>query len=114
MPRGHGDQPASEFGLEDPGESQGRFAAIVRDAHDGVIAKDLEGTITAWNPAAERMYGYASEEAIGRHISMIVPGDHAHEEQVILDKIKAGQRLDTYETERIRKDGARIDVSLTV
>src|SRR4051794_10154353 len=114
MPRGHADHPAGDYGLEDPRESQGRFAAIVRDAHDGVIAKDLKGIITAWNPAAQRMYGYTPEEAIGRHISMIVPGDHAHEEQVILDKIAAGQRLDTYETERIRKDGVRIDVALTV
>jgi PAS domain S-box-containing protein len=114
MPRADADTPAGGYDLRDPAGSQGRFAAIVQDAHDGVIAKDLDGIITAWNPAAQRMYGYTPQEAIGRHISMIVPGDHAREEQVILDKIKSGERLDTYETERIRKDGVRIDVSLTV
>jgi PAS domain S-box-containing protein len=106
--------PADGSSVKVAGEFQARFAAIVQDAHDGVIAKDLDGVITVWNPAAERIYGYSAEEAIGRHISMIIPSDHEHEEDVILGKISKGERLETYETERIRKDGARIDVSLTV
>jgi len=96
------------------GALQARLAAIVEDTHDGVIAKDLDGVITAWNGAATRIYGYTPAEAIGGHISILIPSDHLHEEQEILARIRAGERLETYETERIRKDGVRIDVSLTV
>ena len=94
-------------------EVESRLAAIVRDTHDAVIAKDLQGIITAWNMAAARMYGYTPEETVGRHISLLIPDDHAHEEEVILDRVRTGDRLETYETERIRKDGVRINVSLT-
>ncbi len=90
------------------------LAQVVRGSQDAVLSKDLEGIVTSWNPAAERLYGYTEEEAIGRHISFLVPADHRGEEQVILDKVRRGERIDTYETERIRKDGARIDVSLTI
>lgn len=90
------------------------LAQVVRGSQDAVLSKDLEGLVTSWNPAAERLYGYSEEEAIGRHISFLVPHDHHGEEQVILDKIRRGERIETYETERIRKDGARVDVSLTV
>jgi PAS domain S-box-containing protein len=87
---------------------------VVRSTQDAVLSKDLDGIVTTWNPAAERMYGYSAEEAIGRHVSFIVPPDHKNEERVILDRVLRGERLETYETERIRADGARIDVSLTV
>lgn len=90
------------------------LAEVVRGTQDAVISKDLNGIVTTWNPAAERLYGYSAEEAIGRHISFIVPPDHKDEETVILDRVKGGERLETYETERIRADGARIAVSLTV
>lgn len=90
------------------------LAEVVRSTLDAVLSKDLNGIITSWNPAAERLYGYSSEEAIGRHISFIVPADHKNEEQVIIDRVRGGERLETYETERIRADGARIAVSLTV
>jgi PAS domain S-box-containing protein len=90
------------------------LAQVVWGSQDAVLSKDLEGIVTSWNPAAERLYGYTEEEAIGRHISFLVPQDHRGEEQVILDKVRRGERIETYETERIRKDGARIDVSLTV
>ncbi|HET7418042.1 MAG TPA: SpoIIE family protein phosphatase [Solirubrobacterales bacterium] len=90
------------------------LAEVVRGTQDAVLSKDLDGIITTWNPAAARLYGYTAEEAIGRHVSFIVPPDHKDEEMVILDRIKRGERLDTYETERIRSDGARISVSLTV
>lgn len=91
-----------------------RLAEVVRGSQDAVLSKDLDGLVTSWNPAAERLYGYTEEEAIGRHISFLVPPDHRGEEQVILDKVRRGERIETYETERIRKDGARVDVSLTV
>jgi PAS domain S-box-containing protein len=90
------------------------LAEVVRGTQDAVLSKDLDGIITTWNPAAARLYGYTAEEAIGRHVSFIVPPDHKDEEKVILDRVKRGERLDTYETERIRVDGARISVSLTV
>jgi PAS domain S-box-containing protein len=90
------------------------LAEVVRGTQDAVLSKDLDGVVTSWNPAASRLYGYGPEEAIGRHISFLVPPDHKDEEKVILDRVKRGERLDTYETERLRKDGTRISVSLTV
>jgi PAS domain S-box-containing protein len=90
------------------------LAEVVRGTQDAVLSKDLDGIVTTWNPAAARLYGYTAEEAIGRHVSFIVPADHKDEEKVILDRVKRGERMDTYETERIRSDGARISVSLTV
>jgi PAS domain S-box-containing protein len=90
------------------------LAEVVRGTQDAVLSKDLDGIVTTWNPAAARLYGYSAEEAIGRHISFIIPPDHKDEEKVILSRVKRGERLDTYETERIRADGTRIAVSLTV
>ncbi|MDQ2629370.1 MAG: SpoIIE family protein phosphatase [Actinomycetota bacterium] len=90
------------------------LAEVVRGTQDAVLSKDLDGLVTTWNPAAARLYGYTADEAIGRHISFIVPSDHKDEEKVILERVKRGERLDTYETERIRADGSRIAVSLTV
>lgn len=90
------------------------MAEVVRSTQDAVLSKDLEGIVTSWNPAAERLYGYSAENAIGRHISFIIPPDHKDEEREILDRIRQGERLETYETERIRADGARIAVSLTI
>ncbi len=90
------------------------LAEVVRGTQDAVLSKDLDGIVTSWNPAAERLYGYSVEEAVGRHISFLIPPDHRGEEQVILDRVRRGERLETYETERIRADGARISVSLTV
>jgi len=95
-------------------QAQHHLAEVVRGSGDAVISKDLYGIVTTWNPAAERMYGYSAEEAVGRHISFLVPEDHKNEEMVILERIRRGERLETYETERIRADGTRIDVSLTV
>ena len=90
------------------------LAEVVRGTQDAVFSKDTDGIVTSWNPAAERLYGYRAEEAIGTHISFIVPADHQGEEQEILDRIKRGERIETYETERIRRDGARVDISLTI
>lgn len=90
------------------------LAEVVRGTEDAVMSKDLEGVVTAWNPAAERLYGYSAEEAVGRHISFLIPPDHHGEEMEILRRVIGGERLETYETERIRADGTRISVSLTV
>jgi PAS domain S-box-containing protein len=93
---------------------QNRLAAVVRGSQDAVLSKDLEGVVTSWNPSAERLYGYSPEEAVGRHISFIFPPERKHEEKLILDKVRRGEPLETYETERVRKDGTRVDVALTI
>ncbi len=104
------DQDEIDAGLR----ARQHLAEVVLGTGDAVLAKDLKGVVTAWNPAAERLYGYSPSEAVGRHISFIIPPDHANEEEVILERVRRGERLETYETERIRADGARIAVSLTV
>jgi PAS domain S-box-containing protein len=91
-----------------------RLAQVVLSTRDAVLSKNLDGIVTSWNPAAERLYGYSESEAVGAHVSFLVPADHKGEEQVILDRVCRGERVDTYETERIRKDGVRIDVALTI
>lgn len=90
------------------------LAEVVRSTQDAVLSKDLRGIVTSWNPAAARLYGYSAEEAVGRHISFLVPPDRENEEMVILERVRSGERIETYETERIRADGARIAVALTI
>ena len=94
--------------------AQAYLAAIIDSSDDAIVAKTLDGVITAWNSSAERIFGYSPEEAIGQHISIIIPKERLDEEYVILGKVKAGQRVDHFETIRRAKDGALIDVSLTV
>lgn len=108
-----GDPTEADRKLE-PEHMHRHFAEVVRGTQDAVLSKDLDCIVTSWNPAAERLYGYSDEEAVGRHVSFLVPLDHKNEEQEILDRVLRGERLETYETERVRKDGTRIDVSLTV
>ena len=91
-----------------------RLAQVVRSTRDAVLSKDLNGAITSWNPGAERLYGYSEEEAIGSPISLLIPADRKDEEREILDRACRGEAIETYETERVRKDGVRIDVSLTI
>lgn len=91
-----------------------RLAAIVSSSDDAIVSKDLDGTISSWNPAAERIFGYTPEEAIGRHITLIVPAERWSEEDTVLGRIRSGQTVDHFETVRVRKDGHEIDVSLTV
>lgn len=90
------------------------LAEVVRSSEDAVMSKDLQGYVTSWNPGAERIYGYTEKEAVDHHISFLIPSDHKNEEMRILERIRRGERVRTYETERIRKDGVRIDVSLTI
>jgi PAS domain S-box-containing protein len=106
--------PARATGLLAPATASEHFAAIVESSDDAILSKDPEGIITSWNPAAERMYGYSAEEAIGSHISILIPEHRAGEERVILDQILKGQHVAHYETERVRKDGRQIQVSLSV
>lgn len=90
------------------------LAAIVESSDDAIISKDLNSIITSWNRGAELVYGYAAEEAIGRPVTIIIPEDRREEEQTILARINRGERVDHFETVRQRKDGERIDISLTV
>jgi PAS domain S-box-containing protein len=90
------------------------FAAIVESSDDAVISKDLDGIVTSWNPGAERIFGYVTEEMIGRSIKTLIP-QHLHsEEDAIIERIRSGQRIEHYETVRQRKDGSLVDISLTV
>jgi PAS domain S-box-containing protein len=95
-------------------EAQSRLAAIVESSEDAIIAKDLDGTIINWNRAAERIFGYAAEEAIGQHITLIVPPDRLDEEADILASLRRGERIDHFETVRKRKDGTLLDISVTI
>jgi PAS domain S-box-containing protein len=90
-----------------------RLAAIVESSDDAIISKTLEGTITSWNPGAERLFGYSSEEVIGRPMLILFPADRVGEEAEILAQISRGRTVDHFETQRLRKDGALIDVSVT-
>ena len=82
-----------------------RYAAIVESSDDAIIAKTLDGVISAWNPAAERLFGYTQHEAIGQPITMIIPPDLHEEEHEILSRLRAGERIDHYETVRVTKAG---------
>jgi PAS domain S-box-containing protein len=90
------------------------LAAIVDSSDDGIIRKRLDGTIETWNAGAERLFGYRPDETIGRHISLVIPPDRLHEEEQIIATLRAGRRINHFETERVRADGARIWVSLTI
>jgi PAS domain S-box-containing protein len=94
--------------------SEVRLAAIVESSDDAIITKDRDGVITSWNPAAERIYGYSAQEAIGQPISMLIPKQRAGEERMILDRVLAGERVDHYESERVHKSGRLLRVSLSV
>jgi two-component system, cell cycle sensor histidine kinase and response regulator CckA len=90
------------------------LAAIVESADDAILSKSLDGTILTWNASAERIYGYSAAEAIGRSISLLLPPDRPNEVTEILERLRAGERIEHLLTRRVRKDGTVIDVSLTV
>jgi PAS domain S-box-containing protein len=93
--------------------AQAQLAAIVESSDDAIIGKNLEGTITSWNRAAERLYGYLAAEAIGKPITMVIPRERLGEEDDIMTRIRAGQRVPPFETIRLRKDGTLVPVSIT-
>src|SRR5262249_19724382 len=81
-----------------------QLAAIVETTDDAVISKDLNGIITSWNPAAQRLYGYTAEEAIGQPVTIMIPPERPDEEPAILARLRRGERIDHYETIRVAKD----------
>ena len=95
-------------------ESRYRLAAIVNSADDAIVSKDLNGIVSSWNEGAFRMFGYTAEEMVGQSILRVIPKDRRHEEDEILSKLRAGQRIEHYETVRVRKNGEAIDISVTI
>jgi PAS domain S-box-containing protein len=95
-------------------ELRARLASIVESSDDAIISKDLNGIIGTWNEGAERMFGYTATEIVGKSVTLLIPADRLHEEVQILAQLKRGERIDHYETIRVRKDGTLLDVSLSV
>jgi PAS domain S-box-containing protein len=96
------------------GERERLFSAVVESSNDAIITKTLHGTITGWNPAAERLFGYTAAEAIGKHIDLIVPNDRLTEVQDILSRVSQGERIEDHETVRVNKNGKAVEVSLGI
>ncbi|HEY7387949.1 MAG TPA: PAS domain S-box protein [Bryobacteraceae bacterium] len=96
------------------GEAQARLAAIVSSSDDAIVSKTLDGVITSWNPGAEKIFGYTAAEAVGKTIYLIIPPERRSEEDGILARLRRGEKIDHFETERMAKDGHRIWISLTV
>lgn len=91
-----------------------QLAAIVESSEDAIVSETLGGTITSWNAGAEKLFGYTAEEAVGRSVLMLLPPDQAEEERNILSRIVPGEPIEHFESVRLRKDGTRIDVAITV
>jgi PAS domain S-box-containing protein len=95
-------------------EGQLRLASIVDSSDDAIIAKTLDGIITSWNPGAQKLFGYSAAEACGRPMLILFPPDRVEEERQILERIRAGEAVQHFDTVRVRKDGGRIDISVTL
>jgi PAS domain S-box-containing protein len=100
--------------IKEADEKSAMLSAIIQSSYDAIISKDLEGRINSWNDAAERMFGYRSDEMIGESIFKLIPPDNYEEEQQILFRLKNGERLEHFETQRLKKDGKLLDISLTI
>jgi PAS domain S-box-containing protein len=97
-----------------PPDAAQRLAAIVESSADAIASKDLNGIITSWNRGAEQLFGYTADEAIGKSILLVIPPDRRGEEDLVLEKIRRGERVEHFDTVRWRKDGTLVDISLTV
>ena len=95
-------------------DGEALLAALVASSEDPILSKTLDGVVTSWNAAAERMFGYSAEEMVGSSLRKIIPAMRHAEEDDILRRVAAGERVRIYDTTRIRKDGAPIEVSLNV
>jgi PAS domain S-box-containing protein len=99
---------------DDRDELRSRLAAIVDSSDDAIVSKSLDGVILSWNRGAERIFGWTAAEAVGRHITFIIPTDRHDEETEVLARIRRGEMIDHYETVRVTRDGRMVDISLTV
>ncbi|HEY1861318.1 MAG TPA: PAS domain S-box protein, partial [Gemmataceae bacterium] len=95
-------------------ESEQRLASLIESSNDAIISKSLDSIIQTWNAAAERLFGYTAEEAVGRSITILFPPNRADEEDRIIARLRAGERVEHFDTVRVRKDGQAIEVSLTI
>ena len=100
--------------LEIGQQAESRLAAIVESSDDAIVSKNINGIISSWNKSAELMFGYTAAEAIGKHITLIVPSDRLDEEASILERLRRGERIEHFETVRLRKDGVRLNVSISI
>jgi PAS domain S-box-containing protein len=100
--------------LKSPELAQYWLAALIESADDAIVSKTLDGIITSWNNGAQRIFGYTADEVIGKPVTILIPEGHEDEEPAILARLRAGDRIEHYETVRVRKDGKLIDISLTV
>lgn len=107
-------QKLDQLRLAELAEKQARLAAVVQSSDDVIISKTLEGIITSWNKSAERVFGYLEQEAIGQHISIIIPAERMQEENFIISQIRGGNKVDHFETVRKTKGGEFVQLSLTV
>lgn len=96
------------------GEARARLAAIVDSSDDAIVSKTFEGVITSWNRAAEKIFGYTAAEAIGQNITLIIPPERRAEEEYVLSRLRRGEKIDHFGTERRAKDGRTVYVSLSV
>jgi PAS domain S-box-containing protein len=94
--------------------SAGLLAAIIASSDDAIVSKNLDGVVTSWNPSAERLFGYTADEMIGQSITRIIPSDRLSEEDFVLSRVRAGSKVEHFETVRQRKDGSFVEISLTV
>jgi len=97
-----------------PGEKIAMLAAIIDSSDDAIVSKNLNGIITSWNKGAENIFGFKEKEAVGEHISLIIPGDRLSEEDMIINKLKRGEKIDHFETQRRTKSGKLLDISLSI
>jgi PAS domain S-box-containing protein len=100
--------------LAKAGEANARLASIIEFSDDAIVSKDLDGIITSWNPGAERLFGYSSEEVVGKPMAMLIPPERSSEEPTILRRIARGETTDHFETVRMTRDGTKIDVSVSI
>jgi len=106
--------PKAGGALQAVAEPSALLTAIVDSCDDAIVGKDLNGIILSWNQSAERLFGYTANEAIGRSITMLIPPERQDEEPKILEKLRAGERVEHFETIRVRKDGSLLNISLTI
>jgi PAS domain S-box-containing protein len=99
---------------EQADKARALLAAIVESSQDAIVSKTLDGIILSWNAGAERLFGYSAEEAVGRPITLLIPPERHDEEALILSRLRRGERIESYETVRVARDGRRLYVSLTI
>jgi PAS domain S-box-containing protein len=94
-------------------EARAKLASIVESSHDAIIGQTLDGVVSSWNPGAERLLGYSAGEIIGCPVDLLIPDGRRADEMAVLERIVRGDRVEQYDTERLRKDGSVVAVSLT-